>query len=83
MNPPRMDLARLLGAIAAFCRIRAGAVVLGFLVLAGLAAALAGLRLGVSTDTDALFDTALPWRQRELAMAKAFPQFSDLLIAVV
>ena len=78
-----MDLARLLGAIAAFCRIRAGAVVLGFLVLAGLAAALAGLRLGVSTDTDALFDTALPWRQRELAMAKAFPQFSDLLIAVV
>lgn len=78
-----MTLPSLLAATAEFCRHRARQVVLVGLVLGVLGAALAALRLGVTTDTDALFDAALPWRQREIALAAAFPQFSDLLVAVV
>ena len=78
-----MTLPHLLAATAEFCRLRARQVVLAGLVLAVLSAVLAALRLGVTTDTDALFDAALPWRQREIALAKSFPQFSDLLVAVV
>ncbi len=77
------SLPRLLAAIAEYCRTRALHVVLAGVVLAALGAWAAAARLGVSTDTDALFDPALPWRQREIAAAKAFPQFSDLLVAVV
>ena len=78
-----MTLPRLLAALAEYCRRRARLVVFAGLVLAALSAALAATRLGVTTDTDALFDTGLPWRQREIAFAAAFPQFSDLLVAVV
>lgn len=78
-----MTLPRLLAAMAEFCRTRAMQVVLAGMVLGALGAWAAAARLGVSTDTDALFDAALPWRQREIAAAKDFPQFSDLLVAVV
>lgn len=78
-----MTLRRLLTVLAEACRRRAGRVVLGGLVLALLAGTLAATRLGVSTDTDALFDATLPWRQREIANAAAFPQFNNLLVAVV
>lgn len=79
----KLTLPRLLAAIAEYCRTRALLVVLAGLVLGALGAWAAAARLGVSTDTDALFDASLPWRQREIAAAKAFPQFSDLLVAVV
>ncbi len=78
-----MTLARLLALLAEHCRRRAALVVLAGLLLGALAGLAAATRLGVTTDTDALFDAALPWRQREIAMARAFPQFSDLLVAVV
>ena len=78
-----MKLAHLLASLAEYCRRRAALVVLAGLLLGALAGLAAATRLGVTTDTDALFDAALPWRQREIAMARAFPQFSDLLVAVV
>ena len=78
-----MSLPRLLAAIATYCRRHARLVVLAGLMLALLAGALSATRLGVTTDTDALFDARLPWRQREIAFARDFPQFSDLLVAVV
>ncbi len=40
-------------------------------------------RLGVSTDTDRMFSERLPWRQRAIAFDRAFPQFKDLMVAVV
>ena len=52
---------------------------LGGAVAVGLAAG----RLGVSTDTDALFASSLPWKQRKMALDRAFPQFHDLIVAVI
>ena len=36
-----------------------------------------------STDTDLMFSKDLPWRQQATAMNRDFPQFRDLLVAVV
>jgi hopanoid biosynthesis associated RND transporter like protein HpnN len=58
-------------------------VMLGALVLAAFSIWFASDHLGVSTDTDLMFAPSLPWRQRAEAMDKAFPQFRDLLVAVV
>ena len=58
--------------------------------MAGLAALLAlgsvwaiRTRLGVSTDTGALFAASLPWKQRGTELQRAFPQNEDLLVAVI
>jgi len=40
-------------------------------------------RLGVSTDTGALFAANLPWKQRGAELQRAFPQNEDLLVAVI
>ncbi len=53
------------------------------LLLGVLAAGLAATRLGVSTDTDALFADSLPWKQRKIALERDFPQFSNLIVAVI
>jgi hopanoid biosynthesis associated RND transporter like protein HpnN len=78
-----MFLSRLLAAVAGFSRRRAPWVFLAGLALMALAGTYAYERLGVSTDTDLLFSDALPWRQREIAFAKLFPQFKDLVVAVI
>ena len=44
---------------------------------------LAMTRLAVSTDVDELFSPALPWKQREAELKRLFPQFKDLLVAVI
>jgi hypothetical protein len=78
-----MPLSRLLADLAEGSRRRAVLVLVVAALLVALSAWIAVARLGVSTDTDELFSAALPWRQREMAYARAFPQFSDLLVAVV
>ena len=78
-----MSLMSLLLRVTGFCSCHALAVVLGGLVLAGLAGAWSVHRLGVSTDTDAMFAANLGWRQRQMALDRDFPQFRDLLLAVV
>lgn len=78
-----MTLATRLAGLADVCRRHAMRVVLAGLILAAGCLLLAWGRLGVSTDTDALFDPTLAWRQREMAYSSAFPQFKDLLVAVV
>ena len=39
--------------------------------------------LSVSTDTDVMFSRSLPWRQHNDEFNKNFPQFHDLLVAVI
>ena len=78
-----MPLSRLLVALVEGSRRRAPAVLAAAALIAALSCWLAAARLGVSTDTDELFAASLPWRQQELAFDRAFPQFSDLLVAVV
>ena len=64
-------------------RRNAVVVVFGGLLLAAFSGWFASGHLGVSTDTDLMFAPSLPWRQRAEAMDKAFPQFRDLLVAVI
>ncbi|HEY2134113.1 MAG TPA: MMPL family transporter [Acetobacteraceae bacterium] len=78
-----MIISRLLAAIIDTSRRRAGITVLAGIALAALCCWLAATRLGVSTDTDKLFAANLPWRQHNMAYDRDFPQFKDLLVAVV
>jgi len=76
-------LRTLLSGTAKFCAQKAILIVLiAVLAMAG-SARLAATRLGVSTNTDAMFADSLPWKQRSKAISKAFPQNSGLLVAVV
>jgi uncharacterized protein len=66
-----------------FCRRFAVYVVLFYVVLAGAGIWLAAHRLSVDTNTDNLFAKTLPWRQHAMAFDREFPQFNNLLVAVV
>jgi len=74
---------RLLADLVDFCRRNALPVVLTGALLAILAGSYAAGHLGITTDTDAMFSASLPWRQRAEAFKKLFPQFQDLLVAVI
>ena len=53
------------------------------LLLAAACATLAATRLAVTTDVGTLFSASLPWKQREAELKHLFPQFEDLLVAVI
>ena len=74
---------RLIVGLAEFSRRHALAVALGGLLLAALSAFYAVTHLDVSTDTDRMFSSSLPWRQQADELNKDFPQFNDLLVAVI
>jgi hopanoid biosynthesis associated RND transporter like protein HpnN len=76
-------LTRLIVGLADFCRRNALAVVLACAALAVVSSWVAMHGLGISTDTDQMFAQSLPWRQRAIQFNKDFPQFSDLLVAVI
>jgi uncharacterized protein len=76
-------LIRLLVHLVDFSRRHAWPVLLGGILLALFAGWVASVRLGVSTDTDLLFSGTLPWRQQAAEMNRDFPQYRDLLVAVV
>jgi len=72
-------LSCLAGACARKCRL----VVSLALVLAACAGALAATRLGMSTSIDGLFNPHLPWVERDTVSRRAYPQFRDLIVAVI
>lgn len=76
-------LIRVLAGLVDFSRRHALPVVLGGILLAILAGWFAKQNLGVSTNTDLMFSPSLPWRQQAEVMNRDFPQFRDLLVAVV
>ncbi len=78
-----MTLSQAMAFLVEACRQRAGRVILAGLALGLLCAGLAAWRLDMSTDTDALFSPSLPWRQRAMAFDRDFPQFHDLVVAVI
>ncbi|MBN9508029.1 MAG: MMPL family transporter, partial [Alphaproteobacteria bacterium] len=78
-----MFLAHLLAALVGHSRRHAPLVLLAGFLLAVGAAWFGATHLAVSTDTDAMFASSLPWRQRQIAWQRAFPQFKDLLVGVV
>ena len=78
-----MPVASFLAALVARCARHAILVVLAFLLLAVGGAFYASRHLGVTTDTNALFSSKLPWRQHEMAVQHLFPQFDNLLVVVI
>lgn len=79
----RTMLNRLIVGLAEFSRRRALPVVLGGLLIAVFSAWFAATNLSVTTDTDRMFASSLPWRQQAAELNKDFPQFNNLLVAVI
>jgi uncharacterized protein len=52
-------------------------------MLAGVSAITTAHHLGINTNTNLMFPESLPWRHNAITFAREFPQFSDLLVAVV
>jgi hopanoid biosynthesis associated RND transporter like protein HpnN len=73
----------ILSRVAAACGRRAALVAVVALLLAAAGVWTICARLGVTTDTDALFSASLPWKQRQAALRSAFPQGEELLVVVV
>ena len=89
-KPPKSTedkVARSIGDLTAgivdWCRRHAWAVV-ALAILAGSGFGWVAVnRLGINTDTVLLLSDKLPWRQREIAFDKEFPQNSDLIAVVI
>ena len=75
----RSFLVRLVDA----CRRNAPWVVLMTLLFAGLCGYYAATHLSIDTDTNKLISEDVPWRQRERAFDRAFPQNTELLAIVI
>ena len=69
--------------LVAFSADRAWAVVGASLVLTVLAVMYAGSHFAMTTDTDKLISSKLPFRQREAAYNKLFPEQGDQVAVVV
>ena len=78
-----MFVSAFLARVVQRCSRNAALVVVTGVLLGCIAVGLASTRLGVSTDTDALFSDSLPWKQRKEAFDRDFPQFQDLIVAVI
>ena len=72
-----------LGRWSGGCARHRAVTIVAAVALALLCLWLAATRLGVTTDTGDLFSASLPWRQRAMAIERAFPRQQELLVAVV
>ncbi len=78
-----MSVTNTLRSLTERCARHAAAVVVIGLVLGVLAGLVSYSRLGISTDTDALFADSLPWKQNATKFNAQFPQFQNLIVAVI
>ncbi|MDE2361745.1 MAG: MMPL family transporter [Hyphomicrobiales bacterium] len=69
--------------LVAFCTRRALSVVIAALTLAAASGWYAATHFAIDTNTAELISPRIPWRQDEIGYAKAFPQFRDLIVAVI
>jgi uncharacterized protein len=76
-------LQRVLVRLVDVSRRHAWTVVLAGILLAIGSGLYASHHLGVNTDTDQMFSASLAWRQRAMALDRAFPQSQDRLVAVI
>ncbi len=74
---------RIVAALVETSRRHAAPLVLGLLVLSILGGFFTAGHLSFDTDFEKLIASDLPWRQREAAMDRAFPQDTDLLAIVI
>src|SRR5690242_6335128 len=78
-----MTFAALLVGLVDFCRRNPLSVILAGVLLVIFSGWYAAGHLGITTETDEMFAASLPWRQRAEMFKKLFPQFQDLLVAVI
>lgn len=74
---------QLIMTLVARSRRNAPAVLAAYAVLIVLGLIYAAGHLGIDTDTNHLFASGLPWRQVQQKFDRAFPQFNNLIVAVV
>jgi hopanoid biosynthesis associated RND transporter like protein HpnN len=65
-----------------FCTQNAWSVIAASILLAVVSSWYAATHFKMTTDVNQLISSNIPWRQREAAFEKAFPQF-ELIVAVV
>jgi hopanoid biosynthesis associated RND transporter like protein HpnN len=58
-------------------------VILGFFLIAALSAAYFVANVAISTDTNKLMSSSLPWRQQQVTIDAAFPERIGRIVAVV
>ncbi|HEY1432584.1 MAG TPA: MMPL family transporter, partial [Stellaceae bacterium] len=78
-----MTFSALLVGLVDFCRRNALSVILAGVFLVIFSGWYASGHLGITTDTDQMFAASLLWRQRAEMFKRLFPQFQDLLVAVI
>jgi len=71
------------GRIVAFCVRHASLAVAAGVLLGILGGYFAATHFKMNSDTAQLLSHDLPWRQRQIAFDKLFPQNDDLIVAVV
>jgi hopanoid biosynthesis associated RND transporter like protein HpnN len=69
--------------LVGWCRRHAWLVVVLAIGISAVLGRIAVSRIDIDTDTDRLLSEKLPWRQREIAFDKEFPQNSNLIAVVV
>jgi predicted RND superfamily exporter protein len=69
--------------IVEFCTRHPWLVLITAFLLATASGAYAERKFAINTDIEKLISPELPWRQRELAFDRAFPQRLESIIAVV
>ncbi len=73
----------LIVAIVAFCARRPWIVLFAAIVITFAASSYFAQHFAINTDINQLISSKLPWRQRELAFAKAFPGQEATILAVI
>lgn len=73
----------LIAGIVAACSRRAWSVIAAWAIGCAIGLAHVVSNFAIDTDSSKLLSANLPWRQREAALDKAFPQRSDLIVAVI
>jgi predicted RND superfamily exporter protein len=69
--------------VVEFCTRHPWLVLITALLLAAVSGVYAERKFAINTDIEKLISPELPWRQRELAFDRAFPQRLESIIAVV
>jgi len=80
---PKTEEIRVVARLVALCARRKWTTLLIALALTIAAAWYAAGHFAMSTDLNTLISPDLPWRKREIALSKAFPQRQDTLLAVL
>jgi hopanoid biosynthesis associated RND transporter like protein HpnN len=80
---PAFEQIGFIAGIVAFCARRWGLTLAAGLTLTLAAGFYAAGHFAISTDLNKLISADLPWRQREIALGKAFPQRDNMILAVL